>query len=114
MVGQEWQSHERTLTGFVPSQSRSGRRRRSYTENDLDPKKLIALEKNRLAALKYRQNKRNRLKSLAEQAEHYTQENQQLKEEANELRDEIIQLKTLLMAHMQCPIAIANGLVNLI
>jgi hypothetical protein len=46
---------------------------------------------------------------LQQRIETTTQENERLQEQATALREEIINLKTLLLAHKDCPVAKANG-----
>ncbi|KAG0734343.1 hypothetical protein G6F57_008468 [Rhizopus arrhizus] len=61
------------------------------------------LERNRLAALKCRQRKKQWLSNLQERIEFLTRDNEQLELETNELRQEIINLKQLLLTHKDCP-----------
>ncbi|CEG69756.1 Putative Activating transcription factor, other eukaryote [Rhizopus microsporus] len=71
------------------------------------------LERNRIAALKCRQRKKQWLQNLQAKVEYLTADNEQYHLQANALREELINLKTLLMAHKDCPInqqAIQNAL----
>lgn len=45
--------------------------------------------------------------------EYLTNDNEQLQLQANALREEIINLKTLLLAHKDCAVAQQNGMVGL-
>ncbi|ORX86025.1 hypothetical protein K493DRAFT_307148 [Basidiobolus meristosporus CBS 931.73] len=82
--------------------------KKSKTENP-DEKRKSFLERNRQAALKCRQRKKQWLNNLQAQVEYLSQENETLQNQATGLREEIINLKTLLLAHKNCPIAQANG-----
>ena len=57
-----------------------------------------------IAALKCRQRKKQWLQNLQAKVEYLVNENEQYHLQANALREELIQLKTLLMAHKDCPI----------
>ncbi|ORX91037.1 GCN5L1-domain-containing protein [Basidiobolus meristosporus CBS 931.73] len=74
-----------------------------------DEKRKSFLERNRQAASKCRQRKKQWLNNLQAQVEYLSQENETLQNQATGLREEIINLKTLLLAHKDCPIAQANG-----
>ncbi|KAK9722294.1 Transcription factor [Basidiobolus ranarum] len=77
--------------------------------DDPEEKRKNFLERNRQAALKCRQRKKQWLNNLQGQVEYFTQENEQLQNQATALREEIINLKTLLIAHKDCPVAQSNG-----
>ncbi|KAF7726980.1 hypothetical protein EC973_008175 [Apophysomyces ossiformis] len=74
-----------------------------------DEKRKNFLERNRIAALKCRQRKKQWLNNLQSKVEFLTNDNERLQMQAEALREEIVNLKTLLMAHKDCPIAQANG-----
>ncbi|KAI5858066.1 hypothetical protein BZA05DRAFT_331540 [Tricharina praecox] len=87
-------------------------------QNDLrkDGKKMTEeekrknfLERNRVAALKCRQRKKQWLANLQAKVEMYGTENDALNATVQSLREEIVSLKTLLLAHKDCPVARANG-----
>ncbi|KAI9301624.1 hypothetical protein BJ944DRAFT_243104 [Cunninghamella echinulata] len=78
-----------------------------------DEKRKNFLERNRLAALKCRQRKKQWLNNLQAKVEYLTNDNEQLQMQTNALREEIMNLKTLLLAHKDCPISQANGFPNL-
>jgi hypothetical protein len=67
----------------------------------------------RSAALKCRQRKKQWLNNLQAKVEYLTNDNEQLQLQANSLREEIINLKTLLLAHKDCAVAQQNGVVGL-
>ncbi|KAG0784337.1 hypothetical protein G6F22_008350 [Rhizopus arrhizus] len=67
-------------------------------------KRKIFLERNRIAALKCRQRKKQWLQNLQTKVEYLTADNEQYSLQASALREELIHLKTLLMAHKDCPI----------
>ncbi|KAI9229833.1 MAG: hypothetical protein DHS80DRAFT_29497 [Piptocephalis tieghemiana] len=68
------------------------------------------LERNRQAALKCRQRKKEYVSNLQAQVDDFSLKNSALTHEVTLLREECLQLKTLLLAHRDCPIAQANGL----
>ncbi|KAI8594808.1 hypothetical protein EDD21DRAFT_449115 [Dissophora ornata] len=76
---------------------------------DDDEKRKNFLERNRQAALKCRQRKKQWLANLQTKVEYLTTDNEHLQSQAATLRDEIIRLKALLLAHKDCPVAQANG-----
>jgi len=57
-----------------------------------------------VAALKCRQRKKQWLANLQAKVEYYGAENDSLHSTVANLRDEVIQLKTLLLAHKECPV----------
>lgn len=63
-----------------------------------------------VAALKCRQRKKQWLANLQAKVELYSSENDALTAQVTALREEIMSLKTLLLAHKDCPVAIQNGL----
>ncbi|RJE16935.1 Transcription factor, partial [Aspergillus sclerotialis] len=82
-----------------------------------DPKKMTDeekrrnfLERNRVAALKCRQRKKQWLANLQAKVELFTSENDALTATVTQLREEIVNLKTLLLAHKDCPVSQAQGL----
>ncbi|KAG0258522.1 hypothetical protein BG011_003230 [Mortierella polycephala] len=74
-----------------------------------EEKRKNFLERNRQAALKCRQRKKQWLQNLQEKVEYLTVDNENLQRQTSMLRDEIIHLKALLLAHKDCPVAQANG-----
>lgn len=75
-----------------------------------EEKRKNFLERNRVAALKCRQRKKQWLQNLQTKVEFYSQENDALTTQVASLREEIVALKTLLLAHKDCPIARATGM----
>jgi len=65
---------------------------------------------NRVAALKCRQRKKQWLANLQTKVEIFSTENDALTATVGQLREEIVNLKTLLMAHKDCPVSQAQGL----
>jgi len=61
------------------------------------------------AALKCRQRKKQWLSSLQQKVDWYTRENEMLSSELGQLREQVTNLKTLLAAHKDCPVAQQNG-----
>ncbi|KAG0326303.1 hypothetical protein BGZ99_009741 [Dissophora globulifera] len=76
---------------------------------DEEEKRKNFLERNRQAALKCRQRKKQWLANLQTKVEYLTTDNEHLQNQTTALRDEIIHLKALLLAHKDCPVAQANG-----
>ncbi|KAI8576975.1 hypothetical protein K450DRAFT_254496 [Umbelopsis ramanniana AG] len=88
-------------------------RRKASKDTDDDERRKNFLERNRQAALKCRQRKKQWLNNLQAKVEYLTNDNEQLQLQANALREEIINLKTLLIAHKDCAVAQQNGMVGL-
>ncbi|KAF2119383.1 Aft1 HRA domain-containing protein [Lophiotrema nucula] len=91
----------------------------SDDENQLDEngkkmtdeeKRKNFLERNRIAALKCRQRKKQWLANLQAKVELFSTENDALSGTVTQLREEIVNLKTLLLAHKDCPVSQAQGL----
>ncbi|KAJ5674138.1 hypothetical protein N7462_009577 [Penicillium macrosclerotiorum] len=89
----------------------------ALSKGALDPKKMTDeekrrnfLERNRVAALKCRQRKKQWLANLQAKVELFTTENDALTATVTQLREEIVNLKTLLLAHKDCPVSQAQGL----
>lgn len=70
-----------------------------------EEKRKNFLERNRVAALKCRQRKKQWLQNLQSKVEIYSSENDALSAQVTALRDEVLNLKTILIAHKDCPIA---------
>jgi len=68
-----------------------------------EEKRKNFLERNRVAALKCRQRKKQWLANLQQKVEAYSSENDALSSQISQLQNEIVNLKTLLMAHKDCP-----------
>jgi len=64
----------------------------------------------RVAALKCRQRKKQWLANLQAKVELFSTENDALSATVTQLREEIVNLKTLLLAHKDCPVSQAQGL----
>ncbi|KAF1982701.1 hypothetical protein K402DRAFT_414759 [Aulographum hederae CBS 113979] len=79
-----------------------------------EEKRKNFLERNRVAALKCRQRKKQWLANLQTKVEIYSTENDALTQTVASLREEVVNLKTLLMAHKDCPIAQQQGIGNMI
>ncbi|KAL2865755.1 bZIP transcription factor atfA [Aspergillus lucknowensis] len=76
-----------------------------------EEKRKNFLERNRVAALKCRQRKKQWLANLQAKVELFTSENDALTTTVTQLREEIVNLKTLLLAHKDCPVSQAQGLI---
>lgn len=64
----------------------------------------------RVAALKCRQRKKQWLANLQNKVELYSTENDALTAQISQLREEVVNLKTLLLAHKDCPVTQQQGL----
>uniref|UniRef100_A0A4X2LUA8 Activating transcription factor 2 n=1 Tax=Vombatus ursinus TaxID=29139 RepID=A0A4X2LUA8_VOMUR len=85
------------------TQNTGGRRRRAANE-DPDEKRRKFLERNRAAASRCRQKRKVWVQSLEKKAEDLSSLNGQLQSEVTLLRNEVAQLKQLLLAHKDCPV----------
>lgn len=75
-----------------------------------EEKRKNFLERNRVAALKCRQRKKQWLANLQTKVEMFTSENDALSAQIAQLREEVVNLKTLLLAHKDCPVTQQQGL----
>ncbi|KAK6310094.1 hypothetical protein J4Q44_G00199750 [Coregonus suidteri] len=82
----------------------TGGRRRRATSEDPDEKRRKFLERNRAAASRCRQKRKVWVSSLEKKAEDLNSMNGQLQNEVTLLRNEVAQLKQLLLAHKDCPV----------
>ncbi|KAI8092462.1 uncharacterized protein BX664DRAFT_327326 [Halteromyces radiatus] len=74
-----------------------------------DIKRQLFLEKNRKAASKCRQKKKEWLAQMQNNVELFSEENEKLQQQVIMLREEVVGLKTLLFTCKECPQAQANG-----
>lgn len=63
-----------------------------------------------MAALKCRQRKKQWLANLQTKVEMFSSENDALTQQITQLREEVVNLKTLLLAHKECPVTQQQGL----
>ncbi|KAL9021566.1 MAG: hypothetical protein Q9185_001214 [Variospora sp. 1 TL-2023] len=75
-----------------------------------EEKRKNFLERNRVAALKCRQRKKQWLANLQAKVEIFSSENDTLSAQVNQMRDEIVQLKQILLQHKDCPVSQGQGL----
>ena len=66
--------------------------------------------RDRVAALKCRQRKKQWLANLQAKVEIFSSENDSLSAQVASLREEIVSLKTMLLQHKDCPISQSQGL----
>ncbi|KAL9538816.1 hypothetical protein MBANPS3_010659 [Mucor bainieri] len=85
--------------------TQSRKRKLNPADDTDDEKRKHFLERNRQAALKCRQRKKQWLTNLQERVEFLANDNEQLQLQANVMRDEVIHLRNLLLAHKNCPMA---------
>jgi len=96
-----------TVDSEEEEEEENGRKKNRPAEND--EKRKNFLERNRIAALKCRQRKKQWLNGLQNRVEFLTGDNLRLQTQLESLKEEIVNLKTLLLAHKECPVAQANG-----
>ncbi|XP_057191481.1 cyclic AMP-dependent transcription factor ATF-2 [Triplophysa rosa] len=84
----------------------TGGRRRRTTSEDPDEKRRKFLERNRAAASRCRQKRKVWVQNLEKKAEDMSSMNGQLQSEVTLLRNEVAQLKQLLLAHKDCPVTL--------
>ncbi|XP_015231743.1 PREDICTED: cyclic AMP-dependent transcription factor ATF-2 isoform X1 [Cyprinodon variegatus] len=89
-----------------PNPPTTGGRRRRTTSEDPDEKRRKFLERNRAAASRCRQKRKVWVQSLEKKAEDLGSMNTQLQNEVTLLRNEVAQLKQLLLAHKDCPVTV--------
>ncbi|XP_077430538.1 cyclic AMP-dependent transcription factor ATF-7b isoform X1 [Vanacampus margaritifer] len=88
-----------------PAQPTGGRRRRA-SEMDPDERRQRFLERNRAAASRCRQKRKLWVNSLEKKADDLAGMNISLTNEVTLLRNEVAQLKQLLLAHKDCPVTV--------
>ncbi|KAI9849896.1 MAG: hypothetical protein M1837_000110 [Sclerophora amabilis] len=102
------------MPDFGPDSDDSEMKNEGYTESGRkmtdEEKRKNFLERNRVAALKCRQRKKQWLANLQNKVEIFSGENDALSAQVTQLREEIVNLKTLLLAHKDCPVSQAQGL----
>lgn len=84
-----------------------GKDKSKMTEEE---KRKNFLERNRVAALKCRQRKKQWLANLQTKVEMFSNENDALTSQITQLREEVVNLKTLLLAHKDCPVTQQQGM----
>ncbi|KAG4274643.1 hypothetical protein FPRO04_14491 [Fusarium proliferatum] len=82
------------------------------TKMTAEEKRKNSLERNRMAALKCRQRKKQWLANLQTKVEMFSTENDALTAQVTQLTGELVNLKTLLLAHKDCPVTQQQGLHN--
>ncbi|KAI9317152.1 hypothetical protein BX666DRAFT_2027252 [Dichotomocladium elegans] len=83
--------------------SKDKRNMRKLTESDKEDKRKSFLERNRQAALKCRQRKKQWVHDLQAKIEFLTADNEKLQGEISVLQEQLYDLKTLLLEHRTCP-----------
>ena len=71
---------------------------------------ILVLTCRSVAALKCRQRKKQWLANLQAKVEIFSSENDTLSAQVNQMRDEIVQLKQILLQHKDCPVSQGQGL----
>ncbi|KAI0451690.1 Aft1 HRA domain-containing protein [Xylaria acuta] len=91
-------------------ESKLGNDGQGKTKMTDEEKRKNFLERNRVAALKCRQRKKQWLANLQNKVEMFSTENDALTAQISALREEVVNLKTLLLAHKDCPVTQQQGL----
>ncbi|CAO3636524.1 unnamed protein product [Mucor hiemalis] len=109
--GSTGSSTEEEETQFAKSQRKSTLKRKSSPEEDEnnEEKRKNFLERNRQAALKCRQRKKQWLNNLQERIEFLANDNEQLQMQATVMKDEVRNLQKLLIMHKDCPMNNGNN-----
>lgn len=106
---QEDEEHDASDTAIflVPTDS-PGRRKRGRKPDDEDPeiKRQRFLERNRAAASRCRAKKKQWVDNLEKKAKDMESVNSNLQQEVMMLRSEVQQLKSILIAHKDCPLIV--------
>ncbi|KXJ28093.1 cyclic AMP-dependent transcription factor ATF-2 [Exaiptasia diaphana] len=84
------------------------RPRRSQEELDPDERRRKFLERNRAAATRCREKRKIWVQQLEKKADDLSETNSQLQGEISLLKTEVAQLKSLLLAHKDCPVTLAQ------
>ncbi|KAG7258090.1 hypothetical protein CRUP_022631 [Coryphaenoides rupestris] len=92
-----------SIPAVSPAQPTGGRRRRA-SDVDPDERRQRFLERNRAAASRCRQKRKVWVGSLEKKADDLANMNVSLSNEVTLLRNEVTQLKQLLLAHKDCPV----------
>ena len=71
---------------------------------------FMTLTRSRVAALKCRQRKKQWLANLQQKVEMFSNENESLGQQIASFREEVVNLKTILQAHKDCPVSQQQGL----
>ncbi|CAG8480370.1 9885_t:CDS:2 [Paraglomus brasilianum] len=95
---------QKTLTAEAPSPSRISRKRKAAEELEItqDEKRAKFLERNRQAALKCRQKKKEFTTNLKKHVEDLEAEKTILTNSVNHLREQVLYLKSLMICHGGC------------
>ncbi|KAG0168805.1 hypothetical protein DFQ30_004287 [Apophysomyces sp. BC1015] len=107
----QWIGASKVQATFIPY-SRNATRKKVIKRNatqlsksaDDEEKRKSFLERNRQAALKCRQRKKQWLQTLQAKVEYLTNDNEQLQIQTNFLREEVMSLRTVLLTHKDCPL----------
>ncbi|KAF3005540.1 hypothetical protein G7054_g2 [Neopestalotiopsis clavispora] len=101
------EEHTSDEDGDEHGEDEDGKPKSKMTDEE---KRKNFLERNRVAALKCRQRKKQWLANLQNKVEIFSSENDALTAQISQLREEVVNLKTLLLAHKDCPVTQQQGL----
>uniref|UniRef100_T1J3S5 BZIP domain-containing protein n=1 Tax=Strigamia maritima TaxID=126957 RepID=T1J3S5_STRMM len=111
VISQEQMSDSMDSLKFV--EIINNKRRRTSDGEDPDEKRRRFLERNRAAATRCRLKRKQFISNLERRADELSGTNVQLQNEVSSLRNEVAQLKTMLLAHKDCPVTLQQkGLVE--
>ncbi|KAJ2802266.1 Transcription factor, partial [Coemansia helicoidea] len=108
-VGFNGAKRTRTTKQRAPEPAASAANTKEESAGDDDEKRKLFLERNRQAAFKCRQRKKQHLQELQERYDYVVADNERLRAEFAQLRDYAMRARALLAAHADCPVARANG-----
>ncbi|KAJ3220381.1 hypothetical protein HDU67_000048 [Dinochytrium kinnereticum] len=91
-------------------QPKEGETEEERVKREQEIKRRNFLERNRQAAYKCRQKKKQHAQTLQQRVAAMQSDNDALDEQVDQLRADIEALKAMLFAHRECPVALANGL----
>jgi hypothetical protein len=100
----------RSDSGSVSS-SKGSDNHHSVGDNNNDKRKKF-LERNRVAASRCRQRKKQKIEELEKRASETAQRNEELKLTISALKDELIMLKNMLLAHRNCECSLVQEYIN--
>lgn len=112
-TGRNASSSQRTARANAGKRGRTSTAGSENEENETaEERRQRFLERNRMAASKCRQKKKQWVQSLEERAEQVTSVNDRLRSHVAQLKEEVLELKTQLLAHRNCDCNVIQQYVN--
>ncbi|XP_031556775.1 cyclic AMP-dependent transcription factor ATF-2-like [Actinia tenebrosa] len=106
--GDHWDENDNDNEEMAYGQKDKKRPRRTQEELDPDERRRKFLERNRAAATRCREKRKIWVQQLEKKADDLSDTNTQLQNEISLLKSEVAQLKSLLLAHKDCPVTLAQ------